>query len=475
MARDILQNCVFCFFTFKENAWNKCSYAKRSQWDVVNPAVLQSRGTWSALIQKSFEQQFLRLVTAEGHALTDLTESLESLGIQDGDTLTALALQVKIAATGSAFALWCCGGSTLLTWGRSRLWWVTALSSKIGSMVWLQVKGTFGAFAAVLAIWVGRHLGRYRFWWRTSSKVQELRNVQQVHTSDRAFAAILMDGSIVAWGDPASGGDISTVRDQLRHVQHVQATELAFAAILGRRDQLLPGGDPDYGGWQFWSPRSAQKCAAGAGHICCVCCAPSRRICRYVGQSIPRWGLALKSRGSSEECSMSKLQRVVLLLHSWRMAPLLHGGNVLCLGDSAPGQLRNVQQLQATALAFAAILSDGSVAAFRRSGRLGVTHAPQSKISSWMYGSFALQTMVLSLLSVQMATVVTWGNPYYGGGQLCSPRNSSKMCSRLQQRMGPFAAILDDGSLVTWGNRDRGGDSSAVQDLLANLVMSVRQ
>ena len=69
------------------------------------------------LTQKSFEQQFLRLVTAEGHPLTDLTASLESLGIQDGDTLTALALQIKLAATGSAFALWCCGGSTLVTWG----------------------------------------------------------------------------------------------------------------------------------------------------------------------------------------------------------------------------------------------------------------------------------------------------------------------------------------------------------------------
>ena len=148
-------------------------------------------GDLKALIQKSFEQQFLRLVTAEGHALTDLTESLESLGIQDGDTLTALALQVKIAATGSAFALWCCGVSTLLTWGdRDSGGDSSIVQDRINGVI--QVKGTFGAFAAVLAN------GSVVTWGATdfggdSSKVQELRNVQQVHTSDRAFAAILMD------------------------------------------------------------------------------------------------------------------------------------------------------------------------------------------------------------------------------------------------------------------------------------------
>jgi len=32
-----------------------------------------------------------------------------------------------------------------------------------------------------------------------------------------------------------------------------------------------------------------------------------------------------------------------------------------------------------------------------------------------------------------------------------------------------FAAILEDGSVVTWGREDRGGDSSAVGDQLRFL------
>ena len=35
--------------------------------------------------------------------------------------------------------------------------------------------------------------------------------------------------------------------------------------------------------------------------------------------------------------------------------------------------------------------------------------------------------------------------------------------------LGRFAAIFGDGSVVTWGDSDCGGDSSAVQDQLKNV------
>ena len=40
-----------------------------------------------------------------------------------------------------------------------------------------------------------------------SAMVQDqLKNIQQIHTTERAFAAILADGSVVTWGDPYWGG-----------------------------------------------------------------------------------------------------------------------------------------------------------------------------------------------------------------------------------------------------------------------------
>ena len=40
----------------------------------------------------------------------------------------------------------------------------------------------------------------------------------------RAFAAILMDGSVATWGSVHFGGNSSAVRDQLKNVQQIQAT-----------------------------------------------------------------------------------------------------------------------------------------------------------------------------------------------------------------------------------------------------------
>eukprot|EP00439_Symbiodinium_sp_Y106_P080270 s16_g19.t1 len=46
---------------------------------------------------------------------------------------------------------------------------------------------------------------------------------------------------------------------------------------------------------------------------------------------------------------------------------------------------------------------------------------------------------------------------------------SCRMCSRSKPQRGAFAAILGDGSVVTWGSDIDGADSSAVQDQLRNV------
>ena len=52
-----------------------------------------------------------------------------------------------------------------------------------------------------------------------SSEVQDqLKGVQQVQATSRAFAAILADGSVVTWGSPDRGGDSSAVAGQFATV-----------------------------------------------------------------------------------------------------------------------------------------------------------------------------------------------------------------------------------------------------------------
>ena len=75
----------------------------------------------------------------------------------------------------------------------------------------------------------------------------ELKGVQCIQASERAFAAILGDGSVVTWGYARAGGDSSAVQAQLKGVQHVQASLGAFAAILAD-GCVVAWGKADYGG-----------------------------------------------------------------------------------------------------------------------------------------------------------------------------------------------------------------------------------
>ena len=105
--------------------------------------------------QQAFGKKYLRLITAKNRVLVDFERTLEEAEIEDGECLTALVLQPQLAATGKAFALWCHGDSTIVTWGDA----------------------DFGG---------------------DSSAVQDqLKGIMQIQATYRAFAAILEDGSVV--------------------------------------------------------------------------------------------------------------------------------------------------------------------------------------------------------------------------------------------------------------------------------------
>lgn len=129
-------------------------------------------GDLKKAVQKSLGRLFLRLAAPNGRLLDDPTESLEQL--QDGDTVAVIVMQPKVAATHTAFAMWCGTGNQVVTWG----------DEKQGG---------------------------------DSSSVQhQLRDVQQIHATDSAFAAILAAGSVVTWGHPKAGGDSARVQNELR-------------------------------------------------------------------------------------------------------------------------------------------------------------------------------------------------------------------------------------------------------------------
>ena len=128
--------------------------------------------------QQSLGQPFLRLVAPDGRLLNP-TEPLQVSGLQSGDYITAVAQQPKVAATDGAMALWCAGSDRIVTWGSPY-------------------------FAG-----------------NSAGVRDQLKNVQQIHATRDAFAAILADGSVVTWGNRFHGGDSTRVRDQLKNVQQI--------------------------------------------------------------------------------------------------------------------------------------------------------------------------------------------------------------------------------------------------------------
>ena len=65
-------------------------------------------------------------------------------------------------------------------------------------------------------------------------------------------------------------------------------------------------------------------------------------------------------------------------------------------------------------------------------------------------------------------SVVTWGDKF-AGADSSSVQEQLKGVQHIQASMNAFAAILSSGSVVTWGKPHYGGSSSAVQDRLKGV------
>ena len=71
-------------------------------------------GDLKILAQKSLRQGFLKLITAEGHVLTNPEISLQAAGVQEGEHLTVVAQQTKVAHTQARHLL--CGAQEATRW-----------------------------------------------------------------------------------------------------------------------------------------------------------------------------------------------------------------------------------------------------------------------------------------------------------------------------------------------------------------------
>lgn len=89
--------------------------------------------------------------------------------------------------------------------------------------------------------------------------------------------------------------------------------------------------------------------------------------------------------------------------------------------------------------------------------------------SATLYADLDDQRATVQLSVTAQGTVVTWGAPD-GGGDSSAVADQLTNVREVVGSSGAFAALRADGRVVTWGDPKSGGDSSAVQSQLNNVV-----
>ncbi|CAE7745414.1 unnamed protein product [Symbiodinium sp. KB8] len=234
-------------------------------------------------------------------------------------------------------------------------------------------------------------------------------------------------------------------------------------------------------------------------------------------------GRLLDSAGNILDDQPKNVRQIQTSYHAF--AGILGDGSIVTWGHAEFGgdssavqdQLKNVQQIQATGRAFAAFVGDGSVVTWDFSGRDGDGLAEQQQLrnvrqiqASRLAFAAVLETVQRIISSVGAfhdGSVVTWGAADLGGDsslvqdqlknvqQIAASGGQLRNVQQIQACDSAFAALLDDGSIeqltnvqqieaterafaailcdgcvVTWGNADHGGDSSAVQHQLKDVL-----
>eukprot|EP00439_Symbiodinium_sp_Y106_P006818 s4348_g1.t1 len=164
-------------------------------------------------------------------------------------------------------------------------------------------------------------------------------------------------------------------------------------------------------------------------------------------------------------------------------AAILGDASVVTWGDmwgrSLRHRLKTVHSIKCSRKAFAAILADGSVVTWGDSAcggdpsvlfiGAGMPGDSSRGVSDQLKNVKQIQASGSAFAAIRDdGTVVTWGLSVFGADS-DAVQDKLKDVQQIQASEGAFAAILRDGAVVSWGGAGCGGDCSHVQEQLQNV------
>ncbi len=287
----------------------------------------------------------------------------------------------------------------------------------------------------------------------------DLGDVSKIYTTREAFAALKHDGSVVTWGGAAIGEnlgeDSSSVSSSLNGgVIEIVSTYGAFAALKNDGSVVTWGLDRDGGD----SSAVSDQLSSGVNKI----------------YSTNYSFAALKNDGSVVTWGFDKKAgQIDYLWGPWTSNGENGNSNIL---ESDVSKVCTMSDGY-----FAAIKTDGSVVVWGW-GAPGVwLESEDSDVIRFIDISDQLSSGVVNIFSTNTAaaalksdgSVVTWGEKIYGGDSSSVISQISSDVISISTTGYAFAALKSDGSVVTWGENERGGDSSLVSDDLSSGVQKI--
>jgi alpha-tubulin suppressor-like RCC1 family protein len=262
----------------------------------------------------------------------------------------------------------------------------------------------------------------------------------QVFSTARGFAALLENGAVVSWSNGSPYGTFEDVADGLKaNVLGVAGTDDSFAAI--KRD----------GSVITWGGRAAAS--------------DSRRVASALSSDVVR------VFSSGKEFAALKRDGSVV---SW--------GYLTPPRDPSDEPLDGIIEVFGNEGAFAGLKEDGSVVMFGPAASYTASYVESLKsLGTFGKARWIYTTRYHFAALVDTGRVVTWGRDGIADNV---PPAAGEGVVHIVANDEAFAAIKDDGSVVTWrpGRRDtnpgvvantNGGDSSAVSEKLRRGVETV--
>jgi hypothetical protein len=307
-----------------------------------------------------------------------------------------------------------------------------------------------------------------------------LANITNIYSNKGAFAALKSDGSVVTWGNKMFGGNSTTVefmRDYnysviniteidnvssslKTNVATIYSTDEAFAALKGDGSVVTWGN-------ALWGGNSTSVSSALSSNVTAIFSTPYSFAALKDNGSVVTWG-SFSSEGNSTSVS-SALSSNVTTIHSNKsaFAALKNNGSVVTWGSIEHGG--NATKAQAIYVNGNETITEGA--------------SVSASISSGVVGIYSNEAAFAALKN--NGSVVTWGSTEYGGNSTLAKSeyingneaiteiasilaNISSGVVDIYSNSGAFAALKNNGSVVTWGSIEYGGNATTAQAIYVN-------